>query len=146
MASRQRETPATIDSELTSFATRYAGAWSGQDPDALASFYEKGGSLTVNDGDPSVGHGAIAATARGFMEAFPDMVVTMDSVEHDGNRVVFNWTWTGTNTGPGGTGRAVRISGFEEWEMGAAGLIASSKGHYDEARYRRQMGLDEAGG
>jgi hypothetical protein len=48
-------------------------------------------------------------------------------------------TLTGTNTGPGGTGKAVRISGYEEWTLGADGLIATSLGHFDEAEYQRQL-------
>jgi hypothetical protein len=126
-------------SELTDFATRYAAAWSGQNPVTLAAFYAEHGSLTVNAGAPSVGRAAITATARGFMTAFPDMVVTMDEVRGEGSHAVFRWIWTGTNTGPGGTGKSVRIKGYEEWTMGAEGLIAESKGHYDEAEYRRQL-------
>src|SRR4051794_25551397 len=120
-------------SELADFATRYAAAWSGREPEALAAFYMSKGSLTVNNGAPSVGRAAIAATARGFMTAFPDMLVTMDRVTHDGGRAVFQWIWTGTNSGPGGTGHAVRITGYEEWTLSPDGLIAESKGHYDEA-------------
>lgn len=129
-------------SELTDFATRYAAAWSSQNPEDLASFYAEEGSLTVNAGDPAGGRTAIAAKASGFMEAFPDMVVTMDSVIQEANHATFHWTWTGTNTGPGGTGRSVRISGYEEWTFSADGLIVESKGHYDEAEYQRQMNDD----
>ena len=126
-------------SELTDFATRYAAAWSSQNPEDLASFYAEEGSLTVNAGDPAIGRKAIAAKAGGFMEAFPDMVVTMDSVRQEKNHATFHWTWTGTNTGPGGTGGSVRISGYEEWKFRDDGLIVESKGHYDEAEYQRQM-------
>ncbi len=126
--------------KLTDFATRYAAAWSSQQPDRLASFYAEHGSLTVNGGAPSVGRAAVTATAQGFMTAFPDMVVKLDSVRQgDASHATFHWTWTGTNTGPGGTGKAVRISGYEEWTLGADGLIAESKGHYDEAEYQRQL-------
>ena len=106
---------------------------------ALASFYAVNGSLTVNGGPPSVGRAAITATARGFMTAFPDMLVKMDKVSQDGSHAVFHWTWTGTNTGPGGTGKSVRIHGHEEWTIGGDGLIAESKGHFDDAEYRRQL-------
>jgi steroid delta-isomerase-like uncharacterized protein len=126
-------------SELTDFATSYAAAWSGQNPEVLASFYAEDGSLTVNAGTPSVGREAIATTARRFMEAFPDMVVRMDSVDQEGNHATFHWTWTGTNTGPGGTGKSVRINGYEEWTLSADGLIQESKGHFDEAEYQRQL-------
>jgi len=125
--------------QLTDFARRYAAAWSSQHPDSLASFYAETGSLQVNAGAPSVGRAAISATAQGYMTAFPDMVVKMDSVSHEGGHVTFHWTWTGTNTGPGGTGKAVRISGYEEWTIGPDGLIAESKGHFDEAEYQRQL-------
>ena len=127
------------DTELTDFATRYAAAWSSRQPASLAAFYSEHGSLTVNAGAPSVGRAAIAATAQGFMTAFPDMVVKMDAVSGDGSHAIFRWIWTGTNTGPGGTGQAVRIKGHEEWTIDADGLIAESKGHYDEAEYQRQL-------
>ena len=59
------------------------------------SFYNEKGSLTVNGGAPSVGRTAITETARGFMTAFPDMVVKMDYVSQDGGHAIFRWTWTG---------------------------------------------------
>jgi len=130
---------AMTQAELTDFATRYAAAWSGQNPDSLASFYAEHGSLTVNAGAPSIGRAAIRATAQGFMTGFPDMLVVMDSVVGHGTHAVFHWTWTGTNTGPGGTGRAVRLQGYEEWTLGPDGLLAASEGHYDEADYERQL-------
>ena len=75
------------------------------------------------------------------MTAFPDLVVRMDSVSCDGERAVYRWTATGTHTGPGGTGKVVRFSGYEEWTLGADGLIVASQGHFDEADYRRQLSL-----
>jgi steroid delta-isomerase-like uncharacterized protein len=125
--------------QLTDFATRYAAAWSSQSPARVATFYAEGGSLRVNAGAPSVGRAAITATAQGFMTAFPDMVVKLDQVSQEGSHAIFRWIWTGTNAGPGGTGKAVRISGYEEWTLAADGLIAESKGHFDEVEYQRQL-------
>jgi hypothetical protein len=51
----------------------------------------------------------------------------------------YHWTLVGTNTGPGGTGNRVLISGLEEWTIGDDGLIAASLGHYDQAEYDRQL-------
>ena len=73
------------------------------------------------------------------MAALPDMVVAMDGVDRDGDRFVYRWTLTGTNTAPGGTGHGVRISGHEQWTIGADGLIQQSLGHFDEAEYARQL-------
>jgi hypothetical protein len=123
---------------LREFATRYTAAWCSQHAARVAAFYAENGSLKINDGDPSVGRTAITAAAHGFMTAFPDMVVTMDDVSLAGGHATYHWTLTGTNTGPGGGGNTVRISGYEEWTI-ADGVIAESKGHYDEAEYQRQL-------
>ena len=126
-------------SELTAFATRYAQAWCSQDPARVAAFYQKDGSLVVNDGAPAVGREAIAQVAQGFMTAFPDMIVALDEVTSQSPGAVFRWTLTGTNTGPGGTGHHVRISGYEAWTLAPEGLITLSDGHFDAAEYERQL-------
>jgi hypothetical protein len=51
--------------------------------------------------------------------------------------IVFHWKWTGTNSGPGGAGKAVRLSGYEHWTFGAAALILVSEGHFDNDGYQR---------
>jgi steroid delta-isomerase-like uncharacterized protein len=132
--------------EINKFAKRYAEAWCSQDSEKVAAFFAENGSLSVNDGPPAVGRAAIAKEAQAFMTTFPDMVVTMDDVAHEsklGGRsscdAVFHWTLTGTNAGPDGTGKRVRISGYELWQFDNDGLIAESKGHFDSAEYERQI-------
>jgi hypothetical protein len=73
------------------------------------------------------------------MTALPDMVLTMDEVIVQGNQAIYRWTLKGTNSGPEGTGNAVHIGGYEEWTIGADGLIAKSMGHMDEVEYQRQL-------
>lgn len=124
---------------LEGFAGRYTAAWCSQHAASVAAFFAESGSLQINDGAPSVGRAAIIAAAQAFMTAFPDMVVAMDSVGFEGPGAIYRWTLTGTNTGPGGSGRSVRISGYEEWTLGSDGKIAVSKGHFDEADYARQL-------
>jgi len=126
---------------LTKFATRYAEAWCSQNPESVAAFFAENGSLSVNDGSLAVGRAAIAEIAREFMRDFPDMVVTFDKLEPQSNATAFHWTLTGTNTGPGGTGKRLRISGYELWRIDNDGLIAESKGHFDSAEYERQLKL-----
>jgi hypothetical protein len=126
-------------SQLKDFAARYTAAWCSHNPASVASFFTVNGSLKINNGTPAVGRAAIAEAAQGFMTAFPDMIVSMDGLEVEGGRVIYHWTLVGTNTGPGGAGRAVRISGFEDWRFGADGLVAESEGHFDEAEYQRQL-------
>ncbi len=142
--------------ELEKFAERYAKAWCSQDPDSVAAFFAERGSISINNGPPAIGRAAIAKEAEAFMTTFPDMIVTMNKVARDEEGTKFHWTLTGTNTGPGGTGNKVRISGYELWKIdnGAGGsratwtgkpdrvdeqggesindgLIAESKGHFD---------------
>ena len=125
--------------ELEKFAERYANAWCSQKPENIAAFFAERGSLSVNNGPPAVGRVAISKEAQAFMTTFPDMVVTLDKLEPRGDATAFHWTLIGTNTGPGGTGNRVRISGFELWRIGSDGLIAESKGHFDAVDYERQL-------
>ena len=73
------------------------------------------------------------------MRDFPDMVVTFDHLEPQGNATAFHWTLTGTNTGPGGTRKRVKISGYELWQFDTDGLIQESNGRFDAADYERQL-------
>jgi predicted ester cyclase len=128
-----------ITDDLTAFAKRYAKAWCSQDPETVAVFFAECGSISINNGPPAVGRAAIAKEAQTFMTTFPDMVVMFDRLEPREDVTAFHWTLTGTNTGPGGTGRRVRISGYELWKIDNDGLIAESKGHFDSAEYERQL-------
>ncbi|MBT8443059.1 MAG: nuclear transport factor 2 family protein [Gammaproteobacteria bacterium] len=132
--------------DLEDFATRYAAAWSSQDPEAFASFYAEGGSFRINDGEPSIGREAVTETARAFMTAFPDMVVRLVELRRKGDHIEFHWHWTGTNTGPGGTGNAVDLRGFEQWTLDKDGLVLESRGNLDDAEYQRQLNAGPAGG
>ncbi|WP_109488597.1 ester cyclase [Occallatibacter savannae] len=127
--------------ELQRFGMSYAAAWCSQSAACVAEFYEEGGSLQINLGLPSVGRSSIAATAKSFMTAFPDMVVSMVDVSANQDRAIFQWTLAGTNTGPGGSGNAVQIGGYEIWQFGGTGLILRSRGHFDEADYQRQLNV-----
>lgn len=138
---QSKQEPVDID-ELQAFATRYAEAWSGQDPAVLASFYATDGILRVNEDEPSIGRKAIEETARGYMTAFPDMVIRLVELRQEGEHTEFHWHWTGTNTGPGGTGNSVDLTGYERWRIGNNGLIQESVGHFDELEYQRQLNLD----
>jgi predicted ester cyclase len=129
----------TDAAKLRNFAESYATAWCSQDPDRVASFFSAFGSLSVNDGSPAIGRTQIAGVAKSFMLAFPDIKVEMDDLRIEPDNVEFHWTLIGTNTGVGGTGHKVQVSGFEKWRMGADGLIATSQGHFDATEYQRQL-------
>jgi uncharacterized protein (TIGR02246 family) len=131
--------PMSNSAGLADFATRYTAAWCNHDAEKIATFYAESGSLAINDGAPAVGRKAVAAAAQSFITAYPDLIVRFDRLEPKGERVLYHWTFIGTNTGAGGTRNQVRISGYEDWKIGPDGLIADSKGHYDAQDWDRQL-------
>ena len=125
--------------QLRAFAERYTAAWCSMDPVAVAAHYAPEGSLAINGGAPAVGRDAITAVAASFYEALPDMQVYFDDLVLDEDRIEYHWTFTGTNAGPGGTGKAVRVHGYEPRTIDEDGLIAASLGSYDAEEYARQL-------
>jgi hypothetical protein len=94
-----------------------------------------GGKIAINGGEPT----EMTEVAHAFISAFPDIEVFMDDLVFKDETVEYHWTFTGTNTGPGGTGNRVRISGFEEWTLGDDGLVVAARGNYDPDEYDRQL-------
>ncbi|MCO5723894.1 YybH family protein [Robiginitalea marina] len=125
--------------KMVEFGQNYTDAWNSKQPEKMASFYAEDGMLAVNNGKPAVGRKQIAETARSYMEAFPDMELSMDSLNVGEKTYRYYWTFKGTNTGPGGTGNKVDFSGFEEWTMNDQGLVQKSIGTYDAGEYQRQL-------
>ena len=125
--------------KLRDFAARYTVAWCSQNPASVAGFFSPGASLSVNNEAPAVGRAEITELARSFMTTFPDLKIVMEDLRIQEDFAEYHWTLIGTNTGPGGTGHRVRISGFEKWHISADGLIASSQGRFDAAEYQRQL-------
>ena len=126
-------------SDAEALGRRYTEAWCSHDPDAVASFYATDGQIVINDGEPSRGRSEVAEMARGFYEGFPDLVVRMDGIRTSGNYCIYLWTLEGTNSGPGGTGKRVELSGWEYWRLSDDGLVADSKGHFDAEDFERQL-------
>lgn len=99
----------------------------------------------MNSSPPSIGRDAIEDVVRSFMTAFLDLQVFLDSVQEQPGGAIHRCILTGTNTGPGGpggpggAGRPIRISGYEAWTFSERGLIARSRGHFDEADDQRKL-------
>jgi hypothetical protein len=119
--------------QIEKFARTYTEAWCSHDAGRVADHYVPGGTIVINGGEPD----EITGVAQSFVDAFPDIEVFMDElVFKDDDLVEYHWTFTGTSAE---TGKRVRIPGFEQWTIGADGLIAESLGHYDQAEYDRQL-------
>ena len=120
---------------IRDFALSYTEAWCSHDPEKVARHFAPGGTIAINGGEPT----EVTEVARSFITALPDIQVLMDDLVFKDETVEYHWTFTGTNTGPGGTGKCVRIPGFEVWTFGDDGLVVESKGNYDQAEYDRQL-------
>jgi predicted ester cyclase len=118
--------------QIEQLARAYTEAWCSRDPRRVAPHYATGGTIAINGGEPS----PIAGVAESFVAAFPDIQVFINDLVVADNVVEYHWTFTGTS---GETRKSVRIPGFEEWVIGADGLIAESRGHYDQAEHDRQL-------
>lgn len=129
----------TPDNKMQEFGKQYTAAWNSQVPEKMAALYAEDGILTINGGTPAKGREQLAATAQSFMEAFPDLKLTMDSLVEETGTYRYHWTFAGTHTGPGGSGNNVLFSGFEEWTMNDEGLIQTSIGTFDAEDYARQL-------
>ena len=117
---------------IAELAQSYTEAWCSRDAPRVASHYAPRATIAINGGEAA----GIEEVAASFIAAFPDITVYMDALQVDGERVRYDWTFTGTSSE---TGKWVRIPGFEEWTIGSDGLIATSTGTYDEAEYERQL-------
>ena len=119
--------------QIEQLARTYTEAWCSRDPDRVAAHYVPGGMIAINGADAA----GIAEVAEAFIAAFPDIEVFMDDlILREDSVVEYRWTFTGTSAE---TGKGVRVPGFEEWTISPEGLIAESRGHYDQAEYDRQL-------
>lgn len=127
----------TLDpNDIRNMAERYAEAWSSHSPEAIASFYEEDGKISINNGDFTVGRAAIAEMAKGFYSEFPDLVVHMDDIRTAGHNAIFVWTLEGKHSE---TGNSVKVRGWEEWTLSDNILVSSSLGRFDAMEYDRQV-------
>lgn len=89
--------------EARDFAERYTAAWCSGDPTDVARHYAPDGSLTINDGTPSVGYEEITDAAKAFMDAFPDLTVLFDHLLPDRSGRSITGLSTGRTPRPGTT-------------------------------------------
>ena len=73
--------------------------------------------------------------ASGFFADVPDLSLVCDAVRCAGSHVAYFWTFTGTHAS---TKNRLRVTGWEEWDIGPDLKIAASRGWYDAEDYERQ--------
>lgn len=121
---------------IARMARDYTAAWNSKSAGAVASFYAADGQIIINRGDPWKGRDGIRQMAAGFYADVPDLSLTCDDVRSAGSHAVYAWTFTGHHAN---TKRPLKISGWEEWELGDDLKIKASLGWYDATDYARQV-------
>jgi len=125
----------------------YMAAWNAHDVDKAGSFFAD--DVTYYDasvGTPVTGKDdATTKVVASFINAAPDCKWQMDGEPIvEGDRVAFQWTFSGTNTGAWGDGTAA--SGKPFTFSGATvmsvkdGKIATQSDYYDALGFYKQLG------
>ena len=122
---------------ITQIAQDYTKAWNSKSAEAVASFYAEDGEIVINRGEPWSGRARVQDMAAGFYRDVPDLSLTCDDVRISENHVLFLWTFTGHDAA---TGNALKIHGWEEWDLNADLKVQASRGWFDADAYARQAG------
>ena len=122
--------------EAQALADGYTAAWNSGQAAAVAGFFAADGQIVINRGTPWLGRRGVAAMAQGFYTDVPDLQLSCDGIRLMGDHMVYLWSFTGHHVG---TKNPLRISGCEEWDLDAAGLVKTSRGWFDGDLYTRQI-------
>jgi len=126
----------TLDLEAASQITdAYTAAWNTGSADAVAAFYAEDGEIVINRGSPWRGRAGVAQMAAGFFADVPDLTLVCDGIRVAGDHVAYLWSFTGTHAA---TGKPLRVSGWEEWDLDGDRKVVASRGWFDADDYARQ--------
>jgi uncharacterized protein (TIGR02246 family) len=120
-------------------ADAYTAAWNSGSADGVSGFYAEDGSIVINRGSPWEGRSGVAQMAAGFFADVPDLALVCDAVRVAGTHVAYLWTVTGTHAS---SGNALRVSGWEEWDLDPDFRVKTSRGWFDADDYLRQTSSD----
>lgn len=71
----EKKTMSFDKKSLDDLATKYTEAWNSKVPGNVAACHFSGSCITINRGEPSVGHDELTAMAAGFHSDVPDLVL-----------------------------------------------------------------------
>ena len=137
-------------SAATAAVDGYMAAWNAHDATQAASFFTDSVSyFDASVGTPQVGReNAQKNVIQAFLTAVPDCQWTRDGdpvVSTSGDAVAFQWSFSGTNTGPWSdgtkaTGKKFSIKGLTLIHL-KDGKIASQFDSYDALGFYKQLGM-----
>jgi steroid delta-isomerase-like uncharacterized protein len=129
-------------------ALAFSESWSSSDPEQLIAIYAEDALFeeVVLGGAVTHGRDELRAYAGAVYAAFPDFTATPVNAFVSGNRVVVEWTLTGTYTGqfgplPPGSGQQVDVRVATVLELTDNGLIQRDSEYWDFATVLTQLGM-----
>lgn len=131
--------------DVRAAAYRMIEAWNSHDPQQVATLHSAD-YIGTDVAARAPLHGPVAARRHyaHFLRAFPDMVVTVDSVLVDGDQVVIVWHTNGTHRNAllniPASGRRINVSGVSIVTI-KQGLVTRSNRIWDVAGFLRGVGL-----
>lgn len=136
-------------SDNATLARRLYAAWNERAFDELADFGTPDGTLTIiGSGDTFVGPEGSRRYNQMWADAFPDGVITVDTLTAAGDTVVVEFTGRGTHTGTlttsmgdiPATGRAMTLHLCDVIEF-ENGKIRKQRTYFDTGSMMAQLGL-----
>lgn len=139
--------PAFADDSPKAIVEAYVAAWNAHDATKAASYFAD--DVTYYDasiGKPAQGMAEAKTVIDGFLAAVPDAAWTIKGAPvAEGDRVSFEWEFTGTNTGhwydgTKATGKKFAFTGASMFTV-KNGKIAAQSDYYDALGFYKQLGL-----
>ncbi len=112
-------------------------AWNAHDPEAVASFYAEDGAREelILTQARLVGREAVAGQVRMYLDAMPDLALSVRKVTEAAGTVTFEWQVDATHKGdaPGwpAQGEPVTFPGVSVLDLDDAGLITEERVYTD---------------
>jgi uncharacterized protein (TIGR02246 family) len=133
--------------EILALVKRRQEAWAARDPAALAATHAENGTVASPTGGVLEGRAEIERIYRLWMSAFTDIVLQLDDILIDGDRVVLIALLSGTHTGEffglSPSGRRVEVQVALVLKV-ADGLVVSERRIYDFTGVLVQVGVLKA--
>jgi steroid delta-isomerase-like uncharacterized protein len=121
-----------------------AAIWNEKDLTQVETFYADSFTRKVNNIETTSDKKELLANIQVYFTAFPDLKFNINKIIPYHNKVILNWTITGTNTGMFGefpaTGKKIRVSGVTQIDFDEEGKFVNEEAFFNELSLLQQLG------
>jgi steroid delta-isomerase-like uncharacterized protein len=134
--------PTDYAAEMKPALDAFVEAWNTGDVDKLDASTTEDFMRTSPAGMEADSREAMKGVMTALRASYPDARVVITDTRYDADRAFLNWTFTGTNTGPGDmppTGKPVQLSGYTVTHFDGD-KIAHEEVYFDVLSWMTQLG------